>query len=61
MFDFLIREKVKHLKLYSTVFSIYYIFHNPVDGEDKKNNWLVNMFIIFEKLGLVQKMVMQKD
>lgn len=36
-------EKVKQFKFYSTVFSIYYIYHNPVGREDKKISWIVNM------------------
>lgn len=53
-------EKVKQFKFYSTVFSIYYIYHNPVGREDKKISWIVNM-VILEKLGLVEEMVMQTN
>lgn len=53
-------EKVKQFKFYSTVFSIYYIYHNPVGREDQKISWIVNM-VILEKLGLVEEMVMQTN
>lgn len=32
---------------------MYYIHHNPVGGEKRKINWIVNTVIILEKLGLV--------